>query len=102
MSGFQLAETAFRDINSILAYFVDEGSIDYAYSLRRELFETFARLAQTPGIGHPRPDLTRRPYVFFLVEPYLIAYDRTRLPLTIHAVLHSKRDIRSILRSRSR
>ncbi len=73
MSGFQLTEAAFRDLDTILAYLIDEGSIDYAYRLRQELFAAFSNLAQTPGLGHPRPDLTKRPLVFFLVEPYLVA-----------------------------
>jgi plasmid stabilization system protein ParE len=63
LSTFQLTETAFRDIDSILAYLIDEDSVDYAYRLRRDLFESFANLAQTPGLGHARPELTSHPFI---------------------------------------
>jgi plasmid stabilization system protein ParE len=101
MTAFRLTEAAFRDLDSILAHLMDQVSVDAAYQLRSELFLTFARLTEFPGLGHARPGLTSRPVVFFAVEPYLVIFDRRSDPLTIHAILHGARDVKRMLRSRS-
>lgn len=100
MSEFRLTEAAYRDLDSILAFVLDQSGTDAAYDLRSDLFETFARLAEYPGLGHKRLDFTSRPFVFFTRTPYVIMFDRTSDPLTIHAVLHGARDIPRILRKR--
>ena len=100
MTPFYLTEAAFRDIDLILAFLVDEAGMDAAYDVRALLFEAFRHLTEFPGLGHRRPDLTRRDVVFYLVSPYLIVFDRKSDPLTIHAVLHSARDVKGILRKR--
>ncbi len=100
MPAFQLTETALRDIDSILAYLVDEAGDAPAYRLRAQMFETFARLAEYPGMGHLRRDLTRKPLSFFPVDPYLVIFDGASQPITIHAVLHGARDVKQILRRR--
>ncbi len=100
MSAFQLTEAAYRDLDEILARMVDEGREEAAYDLRSELFQAFAKLSDVPGLGHKRPDLTHRAVVFFLVEPYMVIFDRWSDPLTIYAVLHGSRDVKRIPRSR--
>jgi plasmid stabilization system protein ParE len=62
--------------------------------------EVFSDLAETPGIGHRRLDLTRLPLHFHFVAPYMVIYQRDRSPLAIHAVLHGARHLRKILRKR--
>ncbi len=60
----------------------------------------FGGLAEFPGKGHLREDLTSLPLHFFLLDTYLIVYNRAASPLAIHAVLHTSRDVRSLLRKR--
>ena len=53
----------------------------------------------SPGKGHKRPDLTSRDVLFFSVYQYMIVYRRAEL-VEIVAVLHGKRDVSRLLRSR--
>jgi len=39
-----------------------------------DVFEALRTLADSPHIGHWRPDLTSRPVRFFRVREYLVAY----------------------------
>lgn len=54
-------------------------------------------LAQSPGLGHTRDDLTSLPLRFWPVFSYLIVYDPARRPIEIVRVLHGARDLRRIL-----
>jgi plasmid stabilization system protein ParE len=57
-------------------------------------------LAERPGIGHRRGDLTSLPLHFHFIRPHMVIYERDHTPLAIHAVLHSARDIRELLQDR--
>ena len=61
-----------------------------------ELFEAFEHLAEWPGSGHTRRDLTQRDVRFWPVRSYLVVY-REKAPLQIVAILHGARDIPSII-----
>jgi plasmid stabilization system protein ParE len=58
------------------------------------------RLAEQPGMGHARTDLTERPLKFWSVFSYLIVYEPDAAPLRIIAVMHAARDVESVLKSR--
>ena len=62
------------------------------------LEEVFERLAERPGLGHSREDLTNRPLRFWSVFSYLVVYDPESRPLTIIAVLHGARDVEKLLK----
>ena len=55
------------------------------------------RLAQNPGIGHVRPDLTNEDVRFWPVFKYLVIYRPATRPLEIVRVLHGQRDVKHIL-----
>ncbi|HKR95204.1 MAG TPA: type II toxin-antitoxin system RelE/ParE family toxin [Candidatus Angelobacter sp.] len=55
------------------------------------------RLAEWPGIGHTRSDLTQVDVRFWTVRSYLIVYREKPLPVQIVAILHGARDIPSII-----
>jgi antitoxin ParD1/3/4/toxin ParE1/3/4 len=55
------------------------------------------KLAQNPGIGHWREELIDKRHRFFLVYSYLIVYRHETTPLQIIRVLHTARDVRSML-----
>jgi plasmid stabilization system protein ParE len=101
VSGYRLTESTLTDLDEILSYLLDEAGTNVALRLRTELFAKFERLAQHPGLGHTRSDLTSLPLCFFAVDPYLIIYNRDTSPIIIHAVLHGARDVRRTLGSRS-
>jgi plasmid stabilization system protein ParE len=88
------AETQFLEI---LDYLANE-SESAAVRVRQEIYEALGKLAETPGIGHGREDLTNRPPKFWSVYSYLIVYDPESRPLTIVAVLHGARDVEQLLK----
>ena len=100
MSPFVVSPNAADDLGDIWLYLAEKASEEIAERTIEKLVRGFAELAQDPGIGHLRKDLTRLPLHFFFVEPYLIVYQRDRSPLPIHAVLHGARDVRKVLRKR--
>jgi len=65
-----------------------------------ELVRAFEMLAQTPGIGHRRTDLTSHPVFFFAVYQYMVVYRKSQ-PLEIAAVIHGRRDVERILGQRN-
>ena len=65
-----------------------------------KLFDAFEALGRTPGMGHPREDLTSFPVLFWPVGAYLIIYRAERHPIEIVAVTQGSRDIPAFLRRR--
>jgi plasmid stabilization system protein ParE len=99
MSAFRLALEASHDLMEIYEY-IAQDSVDAADRVREELLEAMQGLAEMPGKGHSREDLTRRPVLFWAVRSYQIIYKSGTRPLEIVAVLHGKRNLRRILRER--
>ena len=83
-------------MDSIGAY-IAEDSLDAALKVYDALEEAFDLLAERPGIGHSRKDLTDRPVKFWSVYSYLVVYDPATRPTTIVAVLHGAQDIKGLL-----
>jgi plasmid stabilization system protein ParE len=101
MSRYQLTDSASDDLREIVAYLAEQAGEDTALRIEDELFAKFASLADYPGQGHRRSDLTALPLVFFTVDPFLIVYQRNISPIVIHAVFHGARDVKRHLRSRA-
>jgi plasmid stabilization system protein ParE len=56
-------------------------------------------LANNPGLGHRRPDLTDEQVYFWTVrKSYLVIYVPGTKPLEIVRILHGARDVSSELR----
>lgn len=101
MSGFFVSPEADEDIWSIWRYLATESGFGIADRNESELYDTFKKLARTPGAGHRRHDLTDHPVFFFAVCQYMVVY-RKSLPVEIVAVIHGKRDVERILSRRLR
>jgi plasmid stabilization system protein ParE len=95
MKRFKLSPEAAEDIREIWAYIAAD-SIKAARHLRLQIFEACQRIADNPGIGHSREDLTEKPVLFWPTGSYLIIYI-ARKPVEIVRVLHGARDIPSLL-----
>jgi len=65
-AGFVLTPDAQTDLDAIQDYLLAE-SVGASGVVGQALFAAFARLAEHPGIGHDRPDLTERPGRFWTV-----------------------------------
>ncbi len=96
MSRFDVSRRALRDLEEILD-FIAERSLDAADRVQEDFHVAFRQLAQDPGMGHLREDLTGRDVLFWRVHSYLVIY-RHSTPLHIVRVIHGKRDVRTLLR----
>jgi plasmid stabilization system protein ParE len=91
MKRFKLSPEAARDIREIWAYTAAE-SIKAARRIRLQIFGACQTIADNPGIGHTREDLTEKPVLFWPTGSYLIIY-AARKPVEIVRVLHGARDL---------
>lgn len=83
MEPFQLAEDAILDIDAIWLYLLEREGLQTADRIVTDIFKGFYRLAEMPGIGHRRADLTSRSVLFYRILSYLIVYQPGSVPLTI-------------------
>lgn len=97
---FIIAPQAARDIAAITDYLEAEASAAVAGEFEAGLFEKFEFLADFPGAGHSRSDITPANVRFFPLAPYLIAYRVVRRKVKIVAVLHGHRDVPGLLKDR--
>ena len=96
MSRYRLSAPARQDLREIRDYIALD-SISAARSFLAKLSDAFGRLADMPGKGHVRKDLTDLPVRCWPVGSYLVVYDPDKRPLEILRVLHGARDIEAIL-----
>jgi plasmid stabilization system protein ParE len=101
MSLYELTESAATDLRDIIAYLAEHAGEATASRIEDELFAKFESLAANSGQGHVRSDLTTFPLVFFPIGPFLIVYQRERVPILIHAVFHGVRDVKRHLKLRA-
>ncbi len=99
MSRHILSDHAKLDLQQIWNY-IAEDNIDAADRVRDELRSAMRQLAETPGIGHTRVDVSDRRIRFWSVYSYLIAYVPDSKPLTIVRVVHGARNIKAIFRKK--
>ncbi len=95
-----LAPNAENDLKQIWRYLLGEAGLAVADRIQGELVDAFESLADFPGKGHRRADLTSQDVLFFSVYQYMIVYRRAAT-VEIVAVLHGKRDVRRQLKTRS-
>jgi plasmid stabilization system protein ParE len=98
MSVFIVAPEAEEDIFHLWLYLLREAGIETANRVEDEILGAFASLAETPGKGHRRPDLTKRKVLFYTLYEYIVY--RVGALLEIVAVRHGKRNRKRLLRQR--
>lgn len=97
MSEYVLGADAVLDLEDIWDYIASD-SVAAADRWIAKLFDAFEEIADTPGIGHRREDLTAHPILFWPVGAYLIIYRaQQRNPVEIVAITQGSRDIPSFL-----
>lgn len=90
---FVLTRQAQQDLSEIAEYLAEENGLDTAEHVVEKIRETFRFLAERPGGGHVREDLSDDPAVkFWAVYSYLIAYEHDERPLVIVCIVHGSRD----------
>ncbi len=101
MSGYILSADADYDLDDIWEYIAAD-DIDAADRWIEKLFTAFETLAQTPGLGHRREDVTSHSVLFWPVGAYFVIYRAERRPMEIVAVTQGSRDIPAFLGRRIR
>ncbi|MCE9637012.1 MAG: type II toxin-antitoxin system RelE/ParE family toxin [Planctomycetes bacterium] len=96
MNRFTLSALARDDIERIAA-FIARDNPAAAARVVGQFHIAARRLAQIPGIGHSRADLTDRPVLFWIVAGHRIVYRRTRGGIQIVRVIHGARDVGRVL-----
>jgi plasmid stabilization system protein ParE len=99
VSSYVVAPDAEDDLKQIWRYLLGEAGLAVANRIEGELVDAFEGLAEAPGKGHRRPDLTSLDVLFFTVYQYMIIY-RRGATVEIAAVLHGKRDVKRLLHGR--
>ena len=99
MKPYVVSPDSESDLKQIWRYLLGEAGLAVANRIQGELVDAFEGLADVPGKGHRRPDLTNRDVLFFSVYQYMIVY-RRRSTVEIVAVLHGKRDVKRLLKTR--
>jgi plasmid stabilization system protein ParE len=96
---YLVAPEAEDDLRQIWRYLLGQAGLAIANRIQDELVDAFEDLADLPGKGHRRSDLTSRDVLFFSVYQYMIVYRRGAL-LEIVAILHGKRNVKRLLKNR--
>jgi plasmid stabilization system protein ParE len=99
VKAFIVAPEAEDDLQQIWRHLLREAGLQVANRIQAELVDAFEALADLSGTGHRRPDLTSRDVFFLSVYQYMIAYRKAEV-VEIVAVLHGKRNLKSLLRKR--
>ena len=98
MTGYSIAQTALEDPDEIDNFVAAENPAA-AQRIANAIFDAFDTLAERPGIGHRRTDLTKRAVRFWTVmSRYMIAYREGPDGIEIVRVLGPGRDVATALR----
>ena len=97
MKSFVLTHKAEEDLDAIDEYVAERFGNAVAERVTERLFESFALLAEQPGIGTPRLQWTSEAILFWPVPgtPSLIIY-RDTTPLQVLRVWNGRQDPREI------
>jgi plasmid stabilization system protein ParE len=99
VKSYIVAPDAESGLKQLWRYLLGEAGLAVANRIQGELVVAFESLAETPGQGHRRSDLTSLDVFFFSVYQYMIVYRRTQT-VGIIAVLHGKRNLKRLLKTR--
>jgi plasmid stabilization system protein ParE len=97
---YVLAPEAVLDLVQIWRYIKKNVSLQMADRVESVIRDKIVYLAERPGRGHWRKDLTNEPVKFFSIYSYLIVYRPETSPLQVVAIVHGRRDVEELLKGR--
>ena len=97
MASFKLTELAVADLTDIRTYIEERENRATANRVLKSLWDAMATLADMPGMGHTRLDLTPQPVRFWPVFSYLIVYQPSEQGVLIVRVLGVRMDVAQLL-----
>lgn len=92
MSRFRLSPEAQSDLEAIRRYLTRKGGPTLARHVLGEIRRALRVVAESPGIGHRREDLTDEKVKFWPVFSCLIVYEPSMRPIGIVRVIHGAQD----------
>ena len=98
--GYVLAPDAAFDLVEIWRYIQERSSTEMANHVESVIRDKISFLSKKPTVGHYRRNLTDADVRFLTVYSYLIVYRPKTKPLQVVSILHGRRDVEHILRSR--
>lgn len=98
MMRLEFAETARQDIQQVLDFYGAPTVASDIFSSRTEA--ALLHLCKWPNTGHRRVDLTEHDVFFYLAKPYFLIYQVQKETLSVVSVLHTSRNIPTILKKR--
>lgn len=97
---YRISRRANGDIEGICDS-IAENNPEAANRLDERLHEAMRLLAQFPRMGHTRPDVQDKRYLFWAVGNWIIAYRIEPKEVLVVRVLHGHRDFRKLFRGKS-
>jgi plasmid stabilization system protein ParE len=82
VSSVRFTPLAEADLVGIVDFIAEEAGPDRANRVLSDILRAVDRLADRPGVGHARADLTDEKVLFWSVQGFLIIYRRHHLPST--------------------
>lgn len=96
-AGYQLSRTAEDELGEILLYIAEQSGVDRALHVHGRLVEAFEQLAEVPGSGSRRTEITGDRVRWWRVFDWIVLYDWESSPITILRVVHGARDLDRLL-----
>jgi antitoxin ParD1/3/4/toxin ParE1/3/4 len=95
---YNLSSAARLDLLQIWNYLAEAASISVADKVLADIELAIRDVAELPGRGHKRPDLTKRNILFYLVHSYFVVYRPGQEPLHLIRIVHTKRNVKDLLK----
>ncbi|HEY8746996.1 MAG TPA: type II toxin-antitoxin system RelE/ParE family toxin [Tepidisphaeraceae bacterium] len=95
---YHLTRRAEQDMARIWDRIANDNGVLVADRIEQKLHAAMRLLAEVPGAGHTRDDVTRAHYRFWSVKSFVIAYRIDRKPIAISRVIHGARDFKRLFR----
>ena len=96
MKSYVLTPAAIQDLQTIRSFIAGDNP-EAARRVLKNLRSAIRKLTKHPGTGHPRQDLADPKHRFLLVYSYFIVYLAGTNPLQVIRILHSARDVQTLL-----
>ena len=95
--GYRLTRAAEDDLEEILEYVLEQSGPNRAQHVHARFVEAFEHLAEMPGSGWQRGEITGDRIRWWRVFSWIVLYDWEISPVTILRVIHTARALDRIL-----
>jgi plasmid stabilization system protein ParE len=94
---YELSAAGRLDLLQTWNHLAENASLEVADQVLADIESAIEEVAKRPAKGHRRTDLTHRDILFFRVHSYLIVYRPDKAPQNVLRVLHTARDVKTLL-----